>query len=189
MSRSSSPEARRLRQALTPYINIRQLRRLAAADCAALHSALLMDQPPPELLALLDLLSALLSPLPCDRIIGPDDVAALLMVEMSRLSQEQLRVICLNTKGYVQSVETVYQGTVRRAEVRPSELFREAIRRNSASIILAHNHPSGDPTPSPQDITLTKQVQRAGKLLGIRLLDHVVIGNGAWISLCAQGVL
>lgn len=188
MSRPTAADARLLRLALKPYISVRQLRRLAAQDSMELLAVLMSDQPPPEVLALLDLLSVLLRPLPREQITSPDDVAALMMVRMAALAQEQLHVICLDTSGYLQAVEMIYQGTLTRAEVRASEVFREAIRRNSASIILVHNHPSGDPMPSPPDIALTKHLRRVGKQLGIRVLDHLIIGKGAWTSLAALGV-
>lgn len=188
MSRPTAADARLLRLALKPYMSVRQLRRLAAQDSMELLTALMSDQPPPEVLALIDLLSVLLRPLPREQINSPDDVAALMMVKMAALAQEQLHVICLDTSGYLQAVEMIYQGTLTRAEVRASEVFREAIRRNSASIILVHNHPSGDPMPSPPDIALTKHLRRVGKQLGIRVLDHLIIGKGAWTSLAALGV-
>lgn len=189
MKRKPPPDPRVLRQAIASYISIRTLRRLAAHEGAVARAALLLDSPPPELLAVIEMLSALLRPLPNDPITRPDDVAGLLMVEMSHLTQEHFRVICLNTKGYVQEIQTLYQGSLKRTEIRVGEVFREAIRRNSASIILVHNHPSGDPTPSPDDIALTKRVRRAGKLFNIRVLDHLIIGKGQWVSLGDLGVI
>lgn len=188
MSRPTSADARLLRQALKPYISVRKLRRLAAQDSIELLAGLMLDQPPPELQALLDLLTVLLRPLPRERIDSPEDVAALMMVRLAALPQEQLHVICLDTSGYLQTIAMIYQGTHMRAEVRPSEVFREAIRHNSAAIILVHNHPSGDPTPSPSDIKLTKQLKHVGKQLGIRVLDHLIIGKGRWTSLAELGV-
>lgn len=188
MSRPTSDDARLLRLALKPYISVRQLRRLAAQDSIELLTALLADQPPPEVLALIDLLSVLLRPLPRERIDSPEDVAALMMVRMAALAQEQLHVILLDSSGYLQAIEMIYQGTLTRAEVRPSEVFRAAMLHNSAAIILVHNHPSGDTTPSPPDIALTRHLKRIGKQLGIRVLDHLIIGKGHWVSLAEQGV-
>jgi hypothetical protein len=172
-----------LREALAPYLNLRRLRHLAAYDRGALREALLTDTPPPEVQAMLDVLSVVLSPRPVERIANPAEVAALLLVEMSHLSQEQLRVICLNTKGHVQTIQTVYQGSLSVMVVRPMELFREAIRRNSAGVILAHNHPSGDVAPSLEDLALTRQAIGVGRLLGVEVVDHVIIGSGQWFSM------
>jgi DNA repair protein RadC len=114
---------------------------------------------------------------------SPADVAKLLMVEMCALEQEQLRVILLNTKNYVLKIETVYIGTINSAAVRVCEVFKAAIRHNAAAIIVAHNHPSSDPAASPEDLVVTRQLREAGELLGIEVLDHVIIGQGRWISL------
>jgi DNA repair protein RadC len=110
-------------------------------------------------------------------------VAALLMAEMYGLEQEELRVVLLNTRNQVIDVVTVYRGTLNSSLVRVPEVFKEAIRRNALSIIVAHNHPSGDPEPSPQDRVLTRELVEAGKLLEIEVLDHLVIGRGRWTSL------
>lgn len=119
---------------------------------------------------------------------SPADVANLLMPEMSFLDQEQMRVVLLNTRQYVLGVVTVYIGNVNSAIVRPAELFREAVKVNAPAIIMAHNHPSGDPSPSPQDITITKQAVSAGRTLDIDLLDHLIIGNGRYVSLKERGL-
>lgn len=172
-----------LREALAPYLSLPKLRRLAAIDGEALREALLSDQPPAEVLALVDALAALLRPAPREQISGPADVAALLLVEMGHLPQEQLRVVCLDTKNHVQTIHTLYQGTINSSEVRIGEVFRDALRRHSAAIIVAHNHPSGDPTPSPQDVAVTRQIIEAGELLDVDVLDHLVIGQGCWVSM------
>jgi DNA repair protein RadC len=172
-----------IREVLAPYLNIPQLRRLAALDGEYLRDALLTDEPPAEVLALLDALAALLCPLPREQISGPVDIAALLMVEMSRLPQEQLRVVCLDTKNHVQVIHTLYQGNVHSAAVRIAEVFREPLRRNSPHIILVHNHPSGDPDPSPEDVAVTRQIITASRLLDVDVLDHLIIGQGRWVSL------
>jgi DNA repair protein RadC len=106
------------------------------------------------------------------------------MAEMAALDQEHLKVLLLNTKNEVMSTQEIYVGNVNSAVVRVAEVFRPAIRDNAPSIIVAHNHPSGDPTPSPEDVAITRELVAAGKLLGIELLDHVVIGSGnRYISL------
>ena len=119
---------------------------------------------------------------------APRDVAERLMVEMGSLEREELRVILLNTKNVVLQVVTVYQGNVSASLVRVGELFRDAVRTNAAGVILVHNHPSGDPTPSPDDLHLTAEALAAGRLLDIDLLDHVVIGHAAFVSLRDRGV-
>ncbi len=116
------------------------------------------------------------------------DVADRLMLHMGRLEREELRVVLLNTKNVVLRVATVYQGNVSSSLVRVGELFRDAVRLNAAGLILVHNHPSGDPTPSPDDLHLTAEALAAGRLLDIDLLDHLVVGHDAWVSLRDRGV-
>ena len=117
------------------------------------------------------------------QISSPADVATLLMVEMSFLEQEHLRVVLLNTKNYVLRTETVYIGSINSSAVRVGEVFKAALRANAAALIVVHNHPSGDPTPSPEDVAVTRQLVEAGKLLDVDVLDHLVIGQGRWVSL------
>ena len=112
------------------------------------------------------------------RISCPQDAASLLTAEMEQLVQETLVVLLLNTRNQVVARRTIYIGTVNSSAVRPAEVLRPAIRENAPSIIVAHNHPSGDPTPSPEDISVTRDLAAAGKLLDIELLDHLVIGHG-----------
>ncbi len=119
---------------------------------------------------------------------SPADVAHLLMVEMGSLDQEHLRVVLLDTKNRVQKVHTVYIGCLNSSQVRVGEVFKEAIRINSAAIILVHNHPSGEPTPSPEDVLITRQIGEAGKLLDIEVLDHLVIGQGRYVSMRERGL-
>ncbi len=119
---------------------------------------------------------------------SPEDVMALLGGEMALLDQEHLRVILLNTRNQVLAVNEVYKGNVSAALVRTAELFREAVRQNAPSVIFVHNHPSGDPSPSPDDIVMTKQAIDAGKLLDIELLDHIVIGDKRHASLKQLGL-
>jgi DNA repair protein RadC len=183
---ATTPE--QLREVLAPYIDFRQLRRLAASATLNLHEALISGTAPPEVLNILDMLATLLRPIDRDSIQSPQDVAGLLMVEMGALPQEQLRVVSLNTKHRLLGIHTVYLGTLTSAPIRPAEVFREPLRLNSAAIITAHNHPSGDPTPSPDDVRVTAELVDAGKLLQVELLDHVVIGQGRWVSLRERGL-
>ncbi len=103
---------------------------------------------------------------------SPQDAANLLMSEMSMLEQEHLRVMLLDTRNRVLSTPTIYRGNLNTSVVRVSEIFRDAIRQNAAAIIVAHNHPSGDPTPSPEDVAVTRNIISAGKLLDIEVLDR-----------------
>lgn len=122
------------------------------------------------------------------QITSPADVANLLMLEMGGLEQENLRTLLLDTKNRVLGSPTVYVGSVNCSIVRVSEIFREAVRQNATALILAHNHPSGDPTPSPEDVEVTRSVVEAGSLLGIEVLDHLVIGHQRFVSLKERGL-
>lgn len=119
---------------------------------------------------------------------SPADAAHLLMPDMGLLDQEHMRVLLLDTKHRVLDAPTIYVGSLNTSVVRVGELFREAIRRNCAAIILAHNHPSGDPTPSPEDIAVTEQICAAGKLLDIEVLDHIIVGQQRYVSLRERGL-
>ena len=119
----------------------------------------------------------------------PQDVAVLMAAEMSSLEQEHLRVVLLNTQNEVLGIREIYVGNVNATVVRPVEVFRPAIRENAPSIIVVHNHPSGDPTPSAEDVLITRSLLAAGRLLGIELLDHVVIGSDSrYVSLNEEGL-
>jgi DNA repair protein RadC len=119
---------------------------------------------------------------------SPRDLADRLVLQMGRLEREELRVVVLNTRNVVLRVTTAYQGNVSASLVRVGELFRDAVRLDAAGVILVHNHPSGDPTPSPDDLHLTAEALAAGRLLDIDVLDHLVIGHEAWTSLRDRGV-
>ena len=114
---------------------------------------------------------------------SPQDVANLLMAEMAFLDQEHLRVLLLNTKNQVLGISEVYKGNVNSSMIRAGEVFQEAVRSNCPSVIVVHNHPSGDPTPSQEDVQVTRQLIEAGRLLDIELLDHMVIGRQGFVSL------
>ncbi|MEX2162016.1 MAG: DNA repair protein RadC [Anaerolineales bacterium] len=114
---------------------------------------------------------------------SPADAAALVQYEMSALEKEHLRAILLDTRNRVIGTVEVARGSLNAAGVRVAEVFRDAIRKNAAALILVHNHPSGDPTPSPDDVALTKAVREAGLLLDIEVLDHLVIGQGRYVSM------
>ena len=143
-----------------------------------------------QLIAAFELGRRLLADWPSGRwsIRGPRDVADRLILQMGRLEREELRVVMLDTKNHVLRVATVYQGNVSSSLVRVGELYRDAVRLNAAGIILVHNHPSGDPTPSPDDLHLTAEALAAGRMLDIQLLDHLVIGHDAYVSMRDRGV-
>lgn len=121
--------------------------------------------------------------------ISPDAVAAYFMEEMRHKEKEELRVVLLNTKGRMLHNAVVSIGTVNSSLISPREIFLEAFRFQAVSIILLHNHPSGDPEPSKEDILVTKRVYEAGSLLGISLTDHIIIGDNCFISLKERGIL
>src|SRR5215210_146022 len=119
---------------------------------------------------------------------SPNDIANLLLLEMSHLDQEQLRTVLLDTKNRIQAISTVYIGSLNASMVRVGEVFKEAVRRNSAALIVSHNHPSGDANPSPEDVLITREIVQAGKLLDVDVLDHLIIGHGVWVSLRERGL-
>ena len=120
------------------------------------------------------------------QVTAPDDVDRLVRFEMAGLEQEEMRVLLLDTKHrLIGGPRTVYKGSVNATSVRVAELFREAVRENAVAIILVHNHPSGDPTPSPEDARVTADVRRAAQQLDVELLDHIVVGRTGFKSLKA----
>ena len=119
---------------------------------------------------------------------SPADAANLLMMEMSLLQQEHLRLILLDTKNRVLGTPTVYIGSLNMSVLRVGEVFREVIRQNCAAVIVVHNHPSGDPTPSPEDVAVTKRIVNAGQLLDVEVLDHLVIGQQRYVSMKERGL-
>lgn len=118
---------------------------------------------------------------------SPADAAALCS-DMSTFDVEHLRVIMLNTRSMVLGMADVYKGSVNSSQVRVAEVFRPALQRNAPSIILAHNHPGGDSTPSPDDVAVTRVINQAGKLLNIELLDHLILGHSEWSSMKQKGM-
>ena len=144
-----------------------------------------------EILAALELGRRIASLAPEERAqIGcPQDAANLVAAEMSILPQEHLVVLLLNTRNQVVGKREIYVGTVNSSAVRPAEVLRPAIRENAPSMIVIHNHPSGDPTPSPEDAAVTRDLNAAGNLMDIELLDHLVIGQGGrFVSLKERGL-
>jgi len=119
---------------------------------------------------------------------SPAEAAELVQYEMSALEQEELRVLLLDTRNHLVHIETVYRGSVNSSQVRVAEVFKAAIRRNAPNLIVIHNHPSGDPTPSPDDIAITRLIAQAGEILDVKLLDHIIIGSGRFVSLKERGL-
>jgi len=132
-----------------------------------------------------------LDPAQLPMIRSPEDVDALLGTKMRWLEHEQLNVLLLNQKNRLIKIHKVADGTLNQTTTRIAEMFKEAVRENAASVIVAHNHPSGDPSPSAEDVELTREARRAGELLQIEVLDHIVIGRGGlkpWRSLREMGL-
>jgi DNA repair protein RadC len=107
---------------------------------------------------------------------------------MSALEQECLRVLLLDTRNHVLDIVEVYRGSVNMSQIRVGEVFKAAIRRNASAVIVVHNHPSGDPTPSPDDLAVTRALVQAGKLVDVDMLDHLVIGQGRFTSMKERGL-
>jgi DNA repair protein RadC len=118
----------------------------------------------------------------------PRDAADLLAPFMASLEHEEMWVVLLDTRNRVKSLVRLYQGTVNFTSVRTGEVFRQAVADNAAAIIVAHNHPSGDPTPSPDDVGVTHSIIQAGKLLDIEVIDHLVVCSGIFVSLKERGL-
>jgi DNA repair protein RadC len=114
--------------------------------------------------------------------------AGLVQYEMSGLEQEELRTILLDSRNRLIRIHEVYRGSLTTSLIRTGEVFREAIKANAAGMIVVHNHPSGDPSPSPEDLSVTRNLVEAGRLLDIPVLDHVVIGRGRFVSMREQGL-
>ena len=117
----------------------------------------------------------------------PEDIANLVMAEMNGLEREHLRIILLNTKNRVVLIHNLYVGSVNAALVRPAEVFAEAVRWTCPAIAIVHNHPSGDPHPSDEDVAMTRQLIEAGKVLDIEVVDHVIIGRQTYLSMREKG--
>lgn len=120
---------------------------------------------------------------------SPSDVKDLLMGEMRFLDQEEFRIILLGTKNQVLRVETISIGTLNSSLVHPREVFRAALKNATSSVILVHNHPSGDPTPSHEDIEVTKKLIQGGEILGIKIMDHIILGDGRYVSLKEKNMI
>jgi DNA repair protein RadC len=176
------------RRLLSTYDGLPGLARASFAELRAERG--LGNAKTAQLKAALELGRRLLLATPEDRIVvrSPSDVAQLLMAEMAHLEQEHFQVLYLDTRNRLLGSETVYIGSLNASHIRVAEVFRDAIKRNCAAIIVAHNHPSGDPSPSPEDVEVTRQLIEAGSLLNIELLDHLIIGQQRFVSLRERGL-
>jgi DNA repair protein RadC len=172
---------------LTKFEGVDALGRISFADlCAQKHVG---PAKAAQILAALELGTRIMSSRPDRKAIRcPEDVYSLLGPEMALLEQEHIRVILLDTRNRVITWKEVYKGNVHSSIVRVAEVFKEAVREGCPSIIVVHNHPSGDPEPSPDDASLTGLLEEAGRLLGIELADHIVIGRNGIVSLRERGL-
>jgi len=173
---------------LAKYDGLMGLARASFAELCAEHG--LGQAKTTQLKAALELGRRLLveSPDARPQVTSPADAANLVLLEMSALEKEEVRVVILDTRNRVLNIPTIYVGSLNTNVVRVAELFRDAIKQNAAAIIVIHNHPSGDPTPSPEDVRLTEMLVQAGKLLDVEVLDHLIIGQGRFVSLKERGL-
>ena len=176
------------RALLSKYDGLMGLARASFAELCAEHG--LGPAKTTQLKAAIELGRRLLieSPDVRPQITSPADAANLVLLEMGMLEKEEVRVFILDTRNRVLNIPTIYVGSLNTNVVRVGELFRDAIKQNAAAIIVVHNHPSGDPTPSPEDVRLTEMLVQAGKLLDVEVLDHLIIGQGRFVSLKERGL-
>lgn len=123
------------------------------------------------------------------KITKPEDVASMLINEMRNLKQEILKLLVLDTKNKIIKIKDIFRGTLNSSIVHPREIYSEAIKSGGASIIICHNHPSGDPSPSDEDINITLRIKECGNIIGINLLDHIIVGDKKYISLKEKGII
>lgn len=121
--------------------------------------------------------------------LNPADIVNYYVEDLRHMEQEQLHIMLLNTKGVLIRELLVSQGTVNSTVASPREMFIEALRYHAVNVIMVHNHPSGDPSPSQDDVRLTDRVKAAGNLIGIQLIDHIIIGDGSYVSFKERGIL
>jgi hypothetical protein len=177
----------RLHEALEPFLDVKTLHR-CVAESRDVYEALRVDTPPREIQSLLGALAAIMRPVERMQVKSPSDIAGMLMIEMGSLQQEEFRTVLLDTRNRLQAVKTIYKGSLNASLIRVGEVFREAIRYNSAAIILAHNHPSNSVDPSPEDVLVTREIVAAGTLLDTDVLDHIIIGQNKWLSMREKGL-
>jgi len=123
-----------------------------------------------------------------DTINNPAQAADLVKYDMQALEYEQLQVILLDTRNQVIDKVEIYRGSVNTAQVRAADVFKPAVRKNATALIVVHNHPSGDPTPSPDDVAMTRELVKAGDMIDVKVLDHIIIGRGRHVSMKERGL-
>lgn len=180
------PRDRAIREALAPYLDLEALR-IAAQRGHDLRQAMVTHEVPATVAQVVEVLANVLLRPSHRRIERPMDAALPLMAQMGHLDQEELWVLVLSTKNDLLATVPVYRQTVNTAQIRIAEIFRPALRYNAPFIIVAHNHPSGDPEPSPEDITITRALVGMGRELDIEVIDHLIIGHGRYTSLRERG--
>jgi DNA repair protein RadC len=169
--------------------NIRELSELTVEELAGLPG--MGKSKASRLVAAFELSRRLAQYMPAERTVirDPKDAANLVMEEMRSLDREHFNSILLNTKNHVIGIDKVSIGTLNSSQVHPRELFRNAIKKSAATIILVHNHPSGNPEPSRDDIEMTNRIKDAGSVIGIEILDHIIIGDGIYTSFRERGLM
>jgi DNA repair protein RadC len=173
---------------LSQHFSLKELTEATASELSAIKG--MGKRKATALLASIELAKRLSAPASnITTISSPQDVASLLMNEMRYLDRENFRILLLNTKNHVLKDYLVSVGSVNYSLVHAREIFKPAIKNSASSVILCHSHPSGDPTPSSEDIKITAKLHEAGKLLGIAVLDHVILGDGVFVSLKEKGLL
>ena len=173
---------------LTKFHGLSGLHRVPFAELKEQHG--IGEAKASQIKAAIELGRRLNSELPDEKpsINSPADAADMVRYEMSALDQEHLRVMLLDRRNRVLDIVEVYKGSVNSSQVRVGEVFKEAVRKNASAVIVIHNHPSGDPTPIPDDVAVTRAIVQSGKLLDIEVLDHLIIGQGKWTSLKERGL-
>lgn len=185
---AEDPRHKALHELIAPYFSASDLQ-FALADRRDIREVLRHEVDVPEpIVKLLDTLKLILTPLPGEQIRTPNQIAGILMLEMGSLMQEQFRVVCLDTKNRIRRIHLVYQGTLDTSHIRPAEVLKMPIHLSSSSVIFAHNHPSNDPTPSPEDELITRQLVEACRLHGIEALDHIVVAQSGYCSMRERGL-
>lgn len=175
---------------LKRFGSLRAVRMASASEIASVHG--IGQQTAARLVSALELGRRLAVEVEDERPIihSPADAVALIQYDMSLLEQEEMWVLLLNTRNRLIEIEKLYRGSTNSSQVRVGEVFKDAIRRNATSILVAHNHPSGDATPSPDDVAVTRAMVSAGKILDINVLDHIVCGRNPtrFVSLKERGL-
>jgi DNA repair protein RadC len=178
---------KRLHEAIEPYIDVKKLRQLAQ-EKQQLEEALRTGDIPEELHWILSMMAIMLKPIEREQVKSPHDIAPHLQLRYGHDCQENFCVVCLNTKNRVQKVQSLYRGTVNTTHIRVAEIFREPIKLGSAAIITGHNHPSSDPTPSLEDVSIVRKINQAAEILEIGHLDHIIFSHATYVSLRELGL-